>query len=51
MYDLIQIKEHAVKAATEGQGEDACPFVDTSTHALLWLDYYRTQVRAGQSSA
>lgn len=53
MHDIIQIKIHAMKAVSEGQDESACPFIDDSTQARIWLDFYRAQVRwlAGQALA
>ena len=53
MHDIIQIKLHALKAVANGQDESACPFIDDSTSARMWLDYFRAQVRwlAGQTLA
>lgn len=53
MHDIIQIKLHAMKAVTEGQGESACPFIDGSAQARIWLDFFQAQMRwlTGQALA
>jgi hypothetical protein len=45
MLDIIQIRDHAAKAANEGKSVEACPFDEPSVHGQLWRDYYFTQVR------
>lgn len=53
MLDHQQIRDHANKAADEGETDEACPFSDTSVHGQMWLDYFYTRVRwlSGEESA
>jgi ribosome modulation factor len=53
MHDIQMIRDHAVKAADEGKGDDACPFNENSVQGQMWLDFYyaRVQWLSGETSA
>ena len=43
MLDILQIRDHAIKAALDGRPYSECPFGYTSVHGLLWLDFYNAE--------
>lgn len=43
MLDIIEIRDHARKAAVDGRPYTECPYSVTSLHGQLWLDFYTAE--------
>lgn len=43
MLDILEIRDHAIKAATDGRPYTECPYGYTSVHGQLWLDFYNAE--------